>query len=131
MTGIGKMQNTEVGEDQEEFLELCNKVKAMTEEERNRKRKHDDQRDSGEGSQGRGGANKPSLVYGPIDWTVNQKEKVVEAEAGGGECEQMSADVPKKKSGKIKRRGKKKGKRKKPDREEDTGENAPVNPMEC
>merc|ERR1712032_1733204 len=84
------------GEEQEEFLDLCDKVKQMT-EEKARKRKHEDAT-----SGLRPPA--PSWVYGPIDWRVPpEKEKEINVEA-----------VPKKK-GKIKRRGKKKGKRNKPD----------------
>merc|ERR1712110_641109 len=122
-------------EEQEEFLDLCDKVKQMT-EEKAQKRKHE------AASSGRPPA--PSLVYGPIDWRVPpEKEKeikekamrkvVVEDEDKGEmgdeavvEEDGMDVEVPKKK-GKIKRRGKKKGKRKKPDREEEEkkkGENA-------
>ena len=129
------------GEEQEEFLDLCDKVKQMT-EEKARKRKHED---SPSGLR----PPAPSLVYGPIDWRVPpEKEKeikekamrklVVEDEEDKGEMEDEAVveeeegmnvlAVPKKK-GKIKRRGKKKGKRNKPDREEEEkkkkeGENA-------
>ena len=126
------------GDEQEEFLDLCDKVKQMT-EEKARKRKHEAV------SSERPPA--PSLVYGPIDWRVPpEKEKEIKEKAmrnvvveddDKGEMEDeavveedgMDAEVPKKK-GKIKRRGKKKGKRNKPDREEEEkkkGENA----MDC
>ena len=130
-------------EEQEEFLDLCDKVKQMT-EEKARKRKHE------AASSGRPPA--PSLVYGPIDWRVPpEKEKeikekamrkvVVEDEEDKGEMEDetvveeeegMNVEALPKKKGKIKRRGKKKGKRNKPDREEEEkkkkeGENA----MDC
>ena len=124
------------GDEQEEFLDLCNKVKQMA-EEKARKRKHE------AASSERPPA--PSLVYGPIDWRVppeKEKEikekamrKVVVEDEDKGEMEDeavvdgMNVEVPKKK-GKIKRRGKKKGKRNKPDREEEEkkkGENA----MDC
>ena len=124
------------GDEQEEFLELCDKVKQMT-EEKARKRKHE----------AASSERPPSLVYGPIDWRVPpEKEKEIKEKAmrnvvvedeDKGEMEDeavveedgMDAEVPKKK-GKIKRRGKKKGKRNKPDREEEEkkkGENA----MDC
>jgi len=112
------------GDEQEEFLELCDKVKQMT-EEKARKRKHE------AASSERPPA--PSLVYGPIDWRVPpEKEKEIKEKAMRNvvvEEDGMDAEVPKKK-GKIKRRGKKKGKRNKPDREEEEkkkGENA----MDC
>merc|ERR1712110_829442 len=95
-------------EEQEEFLDLCDKVKQMT-EEKAQKRKHE------AASSGRPPA--PSLVYGPIDWRVPpEKEKeikekamrklVVEEEMENEavvEEEVGMEEVPKKK-GKIKRR---------------------------
>lgn len=128
----------ERGEGPEEFLDLCNKVKKMTEDERKRKRKH-------EGDEERPAM--PVLQYGPIDWRVKEKvvqqeEKVVvepawlvkakekakvkEAEA---EAEGMAVVEAPKKGGKIKRRGKKKGKRNKPDREEE--DTKTDNAMDC
>jgi len=125
------------GDGDEEFLELCSKVKQMT-EENVRKRKH-------EAAERPPAA--PSLVYGPIDWRVppeKEKEikekamrKVVVEDEDKGEMEEeavveedgMEAEVPKKK-GKIKRRGKKKGKRKKLDREEEQ-EKKEENAMDC
>jgi len=130
------------GEEQEEFLDLCDKVKQMT-EEKARKRKHED---SPSGLR----PPAPSLVYGPIDWRVPpEKEKeikekamrkvvVEDEEENKGEMEDeavveeeegMNVEAVPKKKGKIKRRGKKKGKRNKPDREEEEkkkkeGENA-------
>jgi len=127
------------GDEQEEFLDLCNKVKQMA-EEKARKRKHE------AASSERPPA--PSLVYGPIDWRVPpEKEKeikekamrkmVVEDEDKGEMDDEavveengMDAEVPKKK-GKIKRRGKKKGKRKKPDREEEEEKKKEENTMDC
>jgi hypothetical protein len=125
----------ERGEGPEEFLDLCNKVKKMTEK---RKRKHDGEEER---------PAMPVLQYGPIDWRVEEKvvqqeEKVVvepawlvnakekakakeaEAEAGG-----MAVVEAPKKGGKIKRRGKKKGKRNKPDREEEDAKTD--NAMDC
>merc|ERR1712032_571477 len=116
------------GEEQEEFLDLCDKVKQMT-EEKARKRKHEDAT-----SGLRPPA--PSLVYGPIDWRVPpEKEKEIKDKAMWKvvvEEEGMNVEAVPKKKGKIKRRGKKKGKRNKPDREEEEkkkkeGENA----MDC
>jgi len=118
------MQDTEPGGEQEEFLDLCNKVKEMTDEQKNRKRKHEE--DGG----GRPGPTM-GLQYGPIDWRPKEKlgEKPAAAQPetrhfykpeaapepeGAGE---MLGEAPKKK-GKIKRRGKKKGKRNKPDKDE-------------
>ena len=135
------MQDSRGGEEeQEEFLDLCDKVKQMT-EEKARKRKHE------AASSGRPPA--PSLVYGPIDWRVppeKEKEikekamrKVVVEEEDKAEMEDeavveeedgMNEEVPKKK-GKIKRRGKKKGKRKKPDREEEEEKKKGENAMDC
>merc|ERR1719447_822119 len=106
-------------EKEEEFLDLCDKVKQMTEDNA-RKRKREDF--GGAASSGRPQA--PSLVYGPIDWRVppeKEKEikekamrKVVVEEEDKAEMEDeavveeedgMNEEVPKKK-GKIKRRGK-------------------------
>ena len=105
-------------EEREEFLDLCDKVKQMT-EEKARKRKHE------EASPG-GRPPAPSLMYGPIDWRVPpEKEKEIKEKAmrkvvveGEDKAEMedeavvdedgMNVDVPKKK-GKIKRRGKKSG----------------------
>ena len=127
------------GDEQEEFLDLCNKVKQMA-EEKARKRKHE------AASSERPPA--PSLVYGPIDWRVPpEKEKEIKQKAmrkmvmedeDKGEMDDeavveengMDAEVPKKK-GKIKRRGKKKGKRKKPDREEEEEKKKEENTMDC
>ena len=89
------------GEEQEEFLDLCDKVKQMTEEkiiindiiddnfndiindkvkqmteEKARKRKHED------APSGNRPAAAPSLVYGPIDWRVPpEKEKEIKEKA--------------------------------------------------
>ena len=127
------------GDEQEEFLDLCNKVKQMA-EEKARKRKHE------EASSG-GRPPAPSLMYGPIDWRVPpEKEKEIKEKAmrkvvveGEDKAEMedeavvdedgMNVDVPKKK-GKIKRRGKKKGKRNKPDREEEERKTS-ENTMDC
>merc|ERR1712083_425444 len=87
------------------------KVKKMTEDDRKRKRTHEDSERPP----------RPALVYGPIDWRVQPKEKEMEKEEeiaeNAAQMEEMAVEAPKKK-GKIKRRGKKKGKRNKPDREE-------------
>merc|ERR1712203_519895 len=118
------MQHPQGEEDQEEFLDLCDKVKQMTEENA-RKRKREDF--GGAASSGRPQA--PSLVYGPIDWRVppeKEKEikekamrKVVVVEEEEMENEAVGVEEVPKKKGKIKRRGKKKGKRNKPDREQE------------
>ena len=120
----------EHGEEQEEFLDLCNQVKKMTEDQQKRKRKHD------HAEQEEVGPARPTLVYGPVDWRVKETEKrdetktMVEDKATeDGEPDKMVAEEPKKKSGKIKRRGKKKGKRNKPDREEE--EKAKDSAMDC
>ena len=133
-------QGGQGGGGEEEFLDLCDKVKQMT-EEKARKRKREDF--GGAASSGRPQA--PSLVYGPIDWRVPpekekeikekamrkvvveeeemEKEPVVEEEVG-------MEEVPKKK-GKIKRRGKKKGKRNKPDREQEEEKKKSESAMDC
>ena len=127
-------------EDQEEFLDLCDKVKQMTEENA-RKRKRDDF--GGAASSGRPQA--PSLVYGPIDWRVPPemekeiKEKamrkvVVEEEEMENEAvveEEVGMEEVPKKKGKIKRRGKKKGKRNKPDREQEEEKKKADSAMDC
>ena len=130
------------GEEEKEFLNLCDKVKQMTEENA-RKRKREDF--GGAASSGRPQA--PSLVYGPIDWRVPpEKEKeikekamrkvVVEEEEEEMENEAVveeevgMEEVPKKK-GKIKRRGKKKGKRNKPDREQEEEKKKADSAMDC
>jgi len=127
-------------EDQEEFLDLCDKVKQMTEENA-RKRKREDF--GGAASSGRPQA--PSLVYGPIDWRVPpEKEKeikekamrkvVVEEEEMENEAvveEEVGMEEVPKKKGKIKRRGKKKGKRNKPDREQEEEKKKADSAMDC
>ena len=116
-------------EEREEFLDLCDKVKQMT-EEKARKRKHE------EASSGvRPPA--PSLMYGPIDWRVPpEKEKEIKEKAmrkvvveGEDKAEMedeavvdedgMNVDIPKKK-----------GKRNKPDREEEERKKS-ENTMDC
>ena len=118
------MAATGRAEQPEEFLDLCQKVKKMTEDDRKRKRTHEDSERPP----------RPALVYGPIDWRVQPKEKEMEKEEekkeeipeDAAQMEEMAVEAPKKK-GKIKRRGKKKGKRNKPDREEKDSTTA----MEC
>ena len=128
------------GEGEEEFLDLCDKVKQMTEENA-RKRKREDF--GGAASSGRPQA--PSLVYGPIDWRVPpEKEKeikekamrkvVVEEEEMENEAvveEEVGMEEVPKKKGKIKRRGKKKGKRNKPDREQEEEKKKAESAMDC
>merc|ERR1719429_966724 len=125
------------GDGDEEFLELCSKVKQMTEENA-RKRKHETAERP---------PTAPSLVYGPIDWRVPpEKEKEIKEKAmrkvvveeeeeemeneAAVEEEVGMEEVPKKK-GKIKRRGKKKGKRNKPDREQEEEKKKPESAMDC
>merc|ERR1719429_1026049 len=124
------------GDGDEEFLELCSKVKQMTEENA-RKRKHETAERP---------PTAPSLVYGPIDWRVPpEKEKEIKEKAMRKvvveEEEEMEneavveeevgmEEVPKKK-GKIKRRGKKKGKRNKPDREQEEVKKKAESAMDC
>merc|ERR1712004_565913 len=100
-----------MGEEEEEFLDLCDKVKQMT-EEKARKRKREDFG----GAASSGHLQAPSLVYGPIDWRVPpEKEKEIKEKA----MRKVGMEEVPKKKGKIKRRGKKKGKRNKPDREQE------------
>jgi len=120
------MQATGGVDQPEEFLDLCQKVKKMTEDDRKRKRTHEDSDKSP----------RPALVYGPIDWRMQPKKKEVEKEVEKEQVEEKEEEVPEeaaqmeemdgeapKKKGKIKRRGKKKGKRNKPDREEEKDTN--------
>jgi len=121
------MQATGGVDQPEEFLDLCQKVKKMTEDDRKRKRTHEDSEEPP----------RPALVYGPIDWRMQPKKKEVEKQdveekkeevpEEAEQMEEMDGEAPKKK-GKIKRRGKKKGKRNKPDREEEKDTNTA---MDC
>jgi len=129
--GLPEMEKSvEHREEQEEFLDLCNQVKKMTEDQQKRKRKHD------HAEQEEVGPARPTLVYGPVDWRVKETEKPYETKTmvenkatEDAEPVEIVAEEPKKKSGKIKRRGKKKGKRNKPDREEE--EKAKDSAMDC
>lgn len=129
--GLPEMEKSvEHGEEQEEFLDLCNQVKKMTEDQQKRKRKHE----HAEPDQVKPA--KPTLVYGPVDWRVKETEKpnetktpVEDKATEDAEPYEMVVEGSKKKSGKIKRRGKKKGKRNKPDREEE--EKTKDSAMDC
>lgn len=117
-------------EEQEEFLDLCNEVKKMAEEEISRKRKYEgpgSEKEAGVGGlQSKATSHKPVVMYGPIAPSLKDKDVgVVESSV-----EMSGEEVPKKK-GKIKRRGRKKGKRKKPDREDEVVKDSSKNAMEC
>jgi len=130
MTEAVKMDNEQVELDQAKFVDYCDKAKIMTEQKK-KENKHDEKRDfEGEAREKRP-FSAPFQVYGTTDWPAKIKKQRTETEIVGGQSEKDSLEVPKKKSGKIKRRGKKKGKRKKPDKEEDAEKNAPINSMEC
>jgi len=127
MTEVVKMDKEEVKPDQDKFVDFCEKAKMMT-EQRKTENKHDDFEEEAQGKRSFSG---PFQVYGPTEWPENVKKQRTEKKLLGDHSEEVSLEVPKKKSGKIKRRGKKKGKRKKPDKEEDAEKNAPTNSMEC
>merc|ERR1712080_747404 len=110
-----------VEQDRDKVMDFCDKEKTM--EENKKKENTEDGHGHGHGhGQGQGnleeGAqggkrsySEPSLMYGPIDWAGIGKKQRTQTENGGDDSEKASEEVPKKKSGKIKRRGKKKGKR--------------------